>query len=619
MGKNIILYAVLTAFSSYMAYAQDYRQSSCADSLHTSYRFEQAVAAYSALIDAASADTLESGELKKKMMMAENGRNMSRFVQTPVVAGKKRFSIDEFFLYYPLEDCSWRALPNILDSCVTSTGYVRSLYAPDWNDRLYYSAENGHGNRDIMMTEQLDTVWSVPVVVQNLSTLSGNEIFPMLSPDGKTLYFASDGFYGVGGYDLYKSVWDEDAQNWSTPQNLGFPYSSPHDDLMYMETEDGEYVLFASDRDCPDDSVWVYAIHKETLPVHVPMTDPEQLQELARLDLPKHEPESEDNRDIPDNELTRRYMDKMAEVKELRDSINNVSRSLDKLRNDYAFNNDPEERMKLTEVILALEMLLPSLQRSLDVSNNELGMVEMEFLKEGIFISMDPFGKEEEEVLPVMPEFTFRKMSMGDSLDIKVLVPEIKFDYSFRIEDEAVFAEDQSIPPGVVYQIQIFSGGRKASLSELKGLVPVYEKRTSNGLYAYRVGCFLSYDEVRDKVDIVRKRGFKGAYIVAYIDGREVSVVDARTEEASRKNEVLLYEVRIIPESGELEPEVVEGMVRLALGKDISRVETDGGTIVFMVGPFDNKVFAEELASYVREKISGDVRCVLFGNELTVE
>ena len=40
---------------------------------------------------------------------------------------------------------------------------------------------------------------------------------------------------------------------------------------------------------------------------------------------------------------------------------------------------------------------------------------------------------------------------------------------------------------------------------------------------------------------------------------------------------------------------------------------------MFMVGPFDNKVFAEELASYVREKISGDVRCVLFGNELTVE
>jgi hypothetical protein len=82
---------------------------------------------------------------------------------------------------------------------------------------------------------------------------------------------------------------------------------------------------------------------------------------------------------------------------------------------------------------------------------------------------------------------------------------------------------------------------------------------------------------------------------------------------------MLLYEVRIMPESGELESEVVEGMVRLAMGKDIARVEAEDGTQVFIVGPFDNKVMAEELASYVCGKITGKVSCELLGNELDVD
>ena len=571
------------------------------------------------MIEESAADTIACIALRKKLMMAENGRNMSRFVQTPTVVSKKSFSIDDFFLYYPLEDRSWRALPNVLDSSVVAGEYVKALYAPDWNDKLYYSAENENGSRDIMMTMQLDTVWSVPLVEPVLSTSAGNEVFPLLSPDGKTIYFSSDGFYGVGGYDLYKSVWDENAKRWSAAQNLGFPYSSPADDFLYMETEDGEHIIFASNRDCPKDSVCVYVIQREAFPVHVPVIDPQELQKISRLDMPVQESKQEISEEILDNELSVKYMDKMKEVKNLRDSLARATSSLDKLRTDYAFSNDAGERARLTDTILGLEMKLPLLQRALDVSNNELRTIEMEFLKEGIFINMNPFEEETEEKGTPVPEYQFRKQLMGEQFNINILVPEVKFDYTFRIENVAVFAEDQEIPSGVVYQIQLFSGGRKATMAELKGLTPMYEKRTSNGLYAYRVGRFFTHDEAKKNVDIARKRGFKGAYIVAYVDGREVSVVAARTEEASRTNDILLYEVQIIPESGELEPEVVEGMMTLAMGKDIARIETDGGTIVFMMGPFDSKTLAEELAAYVRSRIRGEVKCELLGNDMMID
>ena len=74
-----------------------------------------------------------------------------------------------------------------------------------------------------------------------------------------------------------------------------------------------------------------------------------------------------------------------------------------------------------------------------------------------------------------------------------------------------------------------------------------------------------------------------------------------------------------MPESGELDQDVIEGMVRLAMGKDIARIEAEDGTQVFIIGPFDNKAKAEELAEYVRGKMAGKVTCEMLGNELDVD
>lgn len=619
MGKRILFLVILAVLSGHFAVAQTDSLVRYGDSLHRAYDFAEAESVYLQVLDSLDVveDSLVVKDVRERLRMSENGKNMSRFVQVPQAAGKRCLPQEAFFLAYPLEDRSWRPLPNVLDA---DSGYdhVKSLYAPDWNDVLYFSAEGPSGTRDIMMTMLDDTLWTVPVPVAELSDSSADEIYPMLSPDGKTIFFASDGLYGVGGYDLYKSVWDEQRQRWSAPQNMGFPYSSPADDFLYVESEDGDYALFASNRECGRDSVYVYAIRYEDYPVHTPMTDPFDLQELALVNPPIVEAQEEAVADIPDNELTIKYMEKMDQVRVLRDSIASTSSSLEALRNEYVFGNDPAERARLTGEILQLETRIPSLQRALDKASSELGSIEMDFLKEGIFLNMD-MQKEDEGPVADMPEYDFRMRSMGDSLAIAVHVPEVRFDYTFRIGSEAVFAEDQTIPDGIVYQVQLFSGGRKATVAELKGLTPVYEHRTPGGMYTYRVGRFGTYPEALAAVEQIRRRAFKDAYITAFIDGEVVSVVTARTEEARRNNQILLYEVRIIPESGELESEVVEGMVRLAMGKDIARVEAEDGTQIFIVGPFDNKDMAEELASYVRGKITGKVSCELLGNELDVD
>ena len=42
---------------------------------------------------------------------------------------------------------------------------------------------------------------------------------PFLSIDGETLYFSSDGMNSIGGYDLFKTTWNQSENTFSKPIN----------------------------------------------------------------------------------------------------------------------------------------------------------------------------------------------------------------------------------------------------------------------------------------------------------------------------------------------------------------------------------------------------------------
>jgi hypothetical protein len=196
---------------------------------------------------------------------------------------------------------------------------------------------------------------------------------------------------------------------------------------------------------------------------------------------------------------------------------------------------------------------------------------------------------------------------MGGPLAIKLLEPEVKFDYSFKILEEGQFAEDQNLPPGVVYQIQIYASKFKAKLKDLKGLSPVYESRGANGHYVYRVGVFRSYNDVLSNLNAVKRVGFKGAYIVPFIDGKTVKLATAKAREAEKKAENALYEVRMVPAGGSLDSTVSSGIKQQAEGKDIARTQDSDGSIVYVVGPFNDKAKADALVDFIKAMGVSDV------------
>ncbi len=497
-----------------------------ADSFRKEYDFTNALAVCREALEL-PVDSLERIGIEDSRLLCEN-------VYRPSVVARKRVSLNDFFLYYPLEDKSWHPVPNVLDG---SSGhpFSRAVYAGDGDREIYFSARDEGGSRNLMCTAFNDSLWTAPSLLNEHLTSSGDEIYPMLSPDGKSLYFSSSGLYGMGGYDIYVSSWDDESGDWGVPVNLGFPYSSPYDDFLFVNTDDGRYTVFASNRDCTADSVNVYVLEYDNMPISGAVEDMAELRRIMSLEPAAKDsvaPAEDDG--IPENVDTRRYMAKMEEVRSLKDSLYIYGQSLDKERVRFAMSDDVEERAVLTAEILRREEAIPMMQDSLDRATALLQQIEMEFLFSGVVIDPEKVYAASEAAYDEDVEYSFVRMNIGDTLDMAFEEPADEFDYSFMILPEGRFAKDNTIPSGVVYQIQIFSVARPASVAQLRGLSPVFVSGSSSGKYTYSVGVFRTYNDVLSNLNRVRKVGFKSAYIVAYIDGKSVSVATARAMEKKK-------------------------------------------------------------------------------------
>ncbi len=106
------------------------------------------------------------------------------------------------------------------------------------------------GNTDIYVSLKTDSGWSDPINLGPTINTPYSERSPFLHPDGKTLYFSSDGHYGIGSLDVFKSVRLSDSSwtGWSEPVNLGKDINTSGYDVAYKISTDGDYAYFSSDR-----------------------------------------------------------------------------------------------------------------------------------------------------------------------------------------------------------------------------------------------------------------------------------------------------------------------------------------------------------------------------------
>ena len=160
--------------------------------------------------------------------------------------------LGDIYVSERLADDSW-GVPEALPGIINSTFREESVSVTKDGDILYFSSERpgGFGGSDIYVcTKDSKGEWSK---VKNLGSSINTELNddnPFIDYDSKTLYFSSRGRKGMGGYDIYKSVLlNPDKNEWSDPENLGFPINTPDDDMNYVSTRDGKRAYYASVRD----------------------------------------------------------------------------------------------------------------------------------------------------------------------------------------------------------------------------------------------------------------------------------------------------------------------------------------------------------------------------------
>ena len=119
------------------------------------------------------------------------------------------------------------------------------------NDTLLLFAsrrEGGHGGLDLYFATRGDSAWSTPQNLGSAVNSPYDETTPFLARDGRTLYFSSNNPGSMGGFDVFRTVFDDATRNWSAPVNVGNPINSPGDDAFFRMSVDGLTAFFSSDR-----------------------------------------------------------------------------------------------------------------------------------------------------------------------------------------------------------------------------------------------------------------------------------------------------------------------------------------------------------------------------------
>lgn len=157
-------------------------------------------------------------------------------------------------IYYTnnLSEDTWSE-PIALNNNINSSGYSeKSVSQSADGNTLFFSSNRpgGYGGFDIYYsTKNRKDEWGPSKNLGKVINTEGDEDGSFIQYDGKTLYFSSTGHSGMGGYDIFKSEYDSASIEWSNPENLGYPLNSPDDDIYLVMTKDGKTGYYSTVRE----------------------------------------------------------------------------------------------------------------------------------------------------------------------------------------------------------------------------------------------------------------------------------------------------------------------------------------------------------------------------------
>ncbi|MGN6647040.1 MAG: hypothetical protein ACTHJT_10975 [Cytophaga sp.] len=162
-----------------------------------------------------------------------------------------RYDKDDNFLSSKLDGDVWTEAEELRGE-INSKFYEPSACLTKDGSYILFSSNRpgGYGGLDLYISKKLSNgEWARPINLGDSINSKYDEDSPFLHPDGKTLYFSSNGHNSMGGFDMFYSRSLSDSSiSWQKPVNVGYPLNSAHDDIHFTLSADGKRIYFASIR-----------------------------------------------------------------------------------------------------------------------------------------------------------------------------------------------------------------------------------------------------------------------------------------------------------------------------------------------------------------------------------
>lgn len=226
------------------------------------YRFDDAIVAYEK--GKAAGFTHETISLDRSIEECRNGKILYNGSIDFKPASDKEVLASEFYRPYDFRKLKGKVIPmppNFKTKFDEKNLFGTVIYTPSNSEVLVYASygEDGANAKDLYRVNRLPNgEWALPQRLPNTINTKYDEDYAFYDEESQTLFFASKGHNTMGGFDVFSSKFDADANTWSTPMNLQYPVNSPFDDFLYVSDPEGELAFFTSGRHVEEGKLRVF-------------------------------------------------------------------------------------------------------------------------------------------------------------------------------------------------------------------------------------------------------------------------------------------------------------------------------------------------------------------------
>jgi outer membrane protein OmpA-like peptidoglycan-associated protein/tetratricopeptide (TPR) repeat protein len=409
-----------------------------------------------------------------------------------------------------------------------NTDYHESSASYSLDGKSIYFVSNrpgGYGDLDIYVSH-LDEKgkWGKAQNLGNIVNTEFGEEAVFMHPDGKTLYFSSQGHNSLGGYDIFKTTYDEKSMNWSKPENIGFPVNSTDDDVFYVVSASGIHGYYTSVNSSGMGGRDLYMI------TFIPEEKKEKPLEVKK----------------EDNLITETKSD---ELKNEKDSVMNIVTEVEILKKDTIVivkevirepEPEPLPRLTILKGIISDEITKKPLDASIEIIDNDQNKLMYTFNSNsfsGKYLTSLPAGKN--YGIAVKKEgylFHSENFNISDSAAFQEIIKDIAL--------KKIQVGSTIVLKNIFYDFDKATV-RQESTSELERLLKLLNETAnlkieisshtdSKGANDYNFK--LSYNRAKSVVDYLISKGISSDRLVSKGYGEEKPIATNDTEEGRQMN-----------------------------------------------------------------------------------